>query len=132
MPYAITARPQTYSPSTHPQLGVDSKHKELHRFAFTRIFTAELLRDAYFDKVEALKEKTLLTVIREHNEERKMMVGKTVAPATYWAFEHTERLLKKFINGKCHHVDYLLVNRLHVIILLFVVFLIFLSKFSIS
>ena len=94
--------------------------------------TAELLRDAYFDKVEALKEKTLLTVIREHNEERKMMVGKTVAPATYWAFEHTERLLKKFINEKCHHVDYLLVNRLHVIILLFVVFLIFLSKFSIS
>ena len=38
MPYAITARPQTYSPSTHPQLGVDSRHKELHRFAFTRIF----------------------------------------------------------------------------------------------
>ena len=38
IPYAITDRPQTYSPSTHPLLGIDSKHKELHRFAFTRIF----------------------------------------------------------------------------------------------
>lgn len=79
------------------------KESELMERGF--VVTAELLRDAYFDKVEALKEKTLLTVIREHNEERKMMVGKTVAPATYWAFEHTERLLKKFINEKYERND---------------------------
>lgn len=79
------------------------KESELMERGF--VVTAELLRDAYFDKVEAFKEKTLLTVIREHNEERKMMVGKTVAPATYWAFEHTERLLKKFINEKYERND---------------------------
>lgn len=79
------------------------KESELMERGF--VVTAELLRDAYFDKVEALKEKTLLTVLREHNEERKMMVGKTVAPATYYAFEHTECLLKKFIKEKYERND---------------------------
>ena len=60
------------------------KESELMERGF--VVTAELLRDAYFDKVEALKEKTLLTVIREHNEERKMMVGKTVAPCYLLGF----------------------------------------------
>jgi len=69
------------------------------------VVTAELLRDAYFDKVEALKQKTLLTVLREHNEERKTMVGKTVAPATYWAFEYSERLLSEFIKEKYDRND---------------------------
>ena len=36
-------------------------------------------------------EKTLLDVLNEHNTERKAMVGKTVAPATYWVFEYTDR-----------------------------------------
>ena len=79
------------------------KETELMERGF--VITAELLRDAYFDKVEALKEKTLLTVLREHNEERKMMVGKTVSPATYYAFEHTERLLKQFIKEKYERND---------------------------
>lgn len=35
------------------------------------VVTAELLRDAYFDKVDALKEKTLLQVLDEHNSEKK-------------------------------------------------------------
>ena len=69
------------------------------------VVTAELLRDAYFDKVEALKQKTLLTALREHNEERKRMVGKTVAPATYWAFEYSERLLSEFIKEKYDRND---------------------------
>ena len=79
------------------------KETELMERGF--LVTAELLRDAYFDKVEALKEKTLLSVLREHNEERKLMVGKTVAPATYYAFEHTECLLKKFIKEKYERND---------------------------
>ena len=79
------------------------KETELMERGF--VVTAELLRDAYFDKVEALKEKTLLSVLREHNEERKLMVGKTVAPATYYAFEHTECLLKKFIKEKYERND---------------------------
>lgn len=79
------------------------KETELMERGF--VVTAELLRDAYFDKVEALKEKTLLSVLGEHNEERKLMVGKTVAPATYYAFEHTECLLKKFIKEKYERND---------------------------
>ena len=69
------------------------------------VVTAELLRDAYFDKVEALKEKTLLEVLREHNEERKKMVGKAISPATYWVFEYSERLLKDFIKEKFQRKD---------------------------
>lgn len=69
------------------------------------VITAQLLYDAYFDKVECLKERSLLSVLEEHNAERKAMVGKTVAPATYWVFEYTARLLKEFILQKYGRED---------------------------
>ena len=69
------------------------------------IITAQLLYDAYFDKVECLKERSLLSVLEEHNAERKAMVGKTVAPATYWVFEYTGRLLREFILKKYNRGD---------------------------
>ena len=69
------------------------------------IITAQLLYDAYFDKVECLKERSLLSVLEEHNTERKAMVGKTVAPATYWVFEYTGRLFKEFIQQKYERKD---------------------------
>ena len=59
------------------------------------IITADLLRDAYLDRVERLKDKTFLEILAEHNAERKTMIGKGVAPATYWVFEYTERILKE-------------------------------------
>lgn len=69
------------------------------------VITAQLLYDAYFDKVECLQEKSLLNVLEEHNAERKAMVGKAVAPATYWVFEYTARLLKEFILQKYDRED---------------------------
>lgn len=69
------------------------------------VVTAELLRDAYFDKVDALKDKTLLQVLTEHNSLQKAMVGKTVAPATYWSFEYSERLFKEYIQKKYGRKD---------------------------
>lgn len=69
------------------------------------VITAQLLYDAYFDKVECLQEKSLLNILEEHNAERKAMVGKTVAPATYWVFEYTARLLKEFILQKYGRED---------------------------
>lgn len=39
------------------------------------IVTAELLKDAYLDKVERLKERTLVGVLEEHNSELAPMVG---------------------------------------------------------
>ena len=69
------------------------------------VITAQLLYDAYFDKVECLKERSLLSILEEHNTERKAMVGKTVVPATYWVFEYTGRLLKEFIQSKYQRED---------------------------
>lgn len=69
------------------------------------VITAQLLYDAYFDKVACLKERSLLSVLEEHNAERKAMVGKTVATTTYWVFEYTGRLLKEFILKKYNRED---------------------------
>ena len=69
------------------------------------VITTQLLYDTYFDKIACLKERSLLSVLEEHNAERKAMVGKTVAPATYWVFEYTERLLKEYIQTKYQRDD---------------------------
>ena len=36
--HAIGVRPESLTPSTHPKLGVKSRHKGLHRYALHRIF----------------------------------------------------------------------------------------------
>jgi len=69
------------------------------------IVTAELLRDAYFDKVESLKEKTLFEVFEEHNREQEKLVGNGVSKATYWISVYTVRLLKEFIQQKYKRED---------------------------
>ena len=79
--------------------------KEIELLQKGYLITAELLKEAITDKVEALNEKTLLDVLNEHNTERKAMVGKTVAPATYWVFEYTGRLFKEFIQKKYKRKD---------------------------
>ena len=76
--------------------------KEIELLQKGYLITAELLKEAITDKVEALNEKT---VLEEHNTERKAMVGKTVAPATYWVFEYTGRLFKEFIQKKYERKD---------------------------
>lgn len=79
--------------------------KEIELLQKGYLITAELLKETITDKVEALNEKTLLDVLNEHNTERKAMVGKTVAPATYWVFEYTGRLFKEFIQKKYERKD---------------------------
>lgn len=79
--------------------------KEIELLQKGYLITAKLLKEAITDKVEALNEKTLLDVLNEHNTERKAMVGKTVAPATYWVFEYTGRLFKEFIQKKYERKD---------------------------
>ena len=69
------------------------------------IITAELLRDAYFDKVESLKEKTLFEVFEEHNREQEKLVGNGVSKATYWISVYTIRLLKEFVQQKYKRED---------------------------
>ena len=79
--------------------------KEIELLQKGYLITAELLKEAITDKVEALNEKTLLDVLNEHNTEHKAMVGKTVTPATYWVFEYTGRLFKEFIQKKYERKD---------------------------
>ena len=40
--HAIENRPKSLTPSTHPKLGVTSKHQGLHRYALQRIFRPSL------------------------------------------------------------------------------------------
>ena len=40
--YAVTPRPETLTPSTHPDLGEKSKHQGLHRYALKRITTGNI------------------------------------------------------------------------------------------
>lgn len=69
------------------------------------IITAELLRDAYFDKVESLKEKSLFEIFAEHNKEQEKLVGNGVSKATYWISVYTVRLLKEFVQQKYKRED---------------------------
>lgn len=69
------------------------------------IITAELLRDAYFDKVESIKERSLFEVFEEHNQEQEKLVGNGISKATYWISVYTERLLKEFVQQKYKRDD---------------------------
>lgn len=79
--------------------------KEVELIQKGYLITANLLKEATLDKVDALNEKTLIGILEERNAERKTMVGKTVAPATYWVFEYTGRLLREFIKSKYGRED---------------------------
>ena len=46
--HAIGVRPESLTPSTHPKLGVKSKHQGLHRYALHRIFRP-YLEAGHFD-----------------------------------------------------------------------------------
>lgn len=61
------------------------------------IITADLLRDAYFDKVESIKERSLFEVFEEHNQEQEKLVGNGVSKATHWVSVYTIRLLREFV-----------------------------------
>lgn len=69
------------------------------------IITAELLRDAYFDKIESIKERSLFEVFTHHNQEQNKLVGNGVSKATYWISEYTIKLLKEFVQQKYKRED---------------------------
>ncbi len=81
------------------------KRKEIELLKKGFIITANLLKDAYLDKVESLNEKPLFNVFSQHNEEQKVMIGKGGSKATYWISEYTVRLLKEFIQQKYKRED---------------------------
>ncbi len=71
--------------------------KEIELMKRGYMITVHLLKDAIFNKVESLKEKTLLQVVNEHNEEKQKLIGKYLSPSTYYCFDHSKKLLQEFI-----------------------------------
>ena len=79
--------------------------KEVELMERGYIVTAELLKDSYFNKVDSLKEKTLLEVFIEHNEDQAKNVGNGVAKATHWISVYTLRLVKEYMLQKYERND---------------------------
>lgn len=69
------------------------------------VITADLLRDAYFDKVESIKERSLFEVFEEHNQEQEKLIGNGVSKATHWVSVYTIRLLREFVQQKYKRED---------------------------
>ena len=69
------------------------------------IITAQILYDAYFDKVESIKERSLFEVFEEHNQEQEKLVGNGVSKATHWVSVYTIRLLREFVQQKYKRED---------------------------
>ena len=69
------------------------------------IITAPIRYDAYFDKVESLKERSLFEVFEEHNQEQEKLVGNGVSKATHWVSVYTIRLLREFVQQKYKRED---------------------------
>ena len=75
-----------------------------HGFAVT----ATLLRDALMNKVELIKEETILGIYRKHNELQFKQIGMGVSKGTYANSKHGLNLLEKFINDTYNRDDVLL------------------------
>jgi len=69
------------------------------------IVTANLLKDAYFNKIESIKEKSLLDVFEEHNMQQEKLLGNGVSKATFWISVYTLRLLKEYMESKYKRGD---------------------------
>ena len=79
--------------------------KEIELLQMGYLITAELLKEAVTDKVEALNEKSLFEVFAEHNREQEKLVGNGVSKATFWISVYTVRLLKEFVQQKYKRED---------------------------
>ena len=72
-----------------------------HGFAIT----AMLLRDALLNKVELIKEETILNVYKRHNEMQHKQIGCGISKGTYANSKHGLSLLEKFIQSKYNRDD---------------------------
>ena len=67
--------------------------KEVELMKRGYMITVRILKDAILNKVESLKDKTLMQVVSEHNEEKKKLIEISVASDTFYSFEYSKRLL---------------------------------------
>lgn len=67
--------------------------------------TATLLRDSLMNKVELVKEETILSVFRKHNELQQKQIGLGVSKGTYANSKHGLELLERFIRKNYNRND---------------------------
>lgn len=79
--------------------------KEIELLQRGYLITATLLKEAVLEKVDSLKEKTILQIVSVHNAEKQEMIGKGCAKATFEAFKHSEKLIKSFIESHYKRSD---------------------------
>lgn len=87
--------------------------KEIELMKRGYMITVHLLKNAILDKVESLKDKTLMQVIYQYNNDKKRLIGIGVSPSTYYCFEHSRRLLLEFMQ-KVYKRDDLILQEVNI------------------
>ena len=82
--------------------------KELELMKRGYMITVHLLKDAILDKLPCLKEKSLLQIISEHNDEKEKLIGIDIAKQTFYCFKHSKALLQEFIKNTYKRDDVML------------------------
>lgn len=84
--------------------------KEVELLERGYILTADLLRDAYQDKIDAIQTKTLNQIYQEFLDSLIKVVGKGTSEATYYNYNRTFDLLKEYMKKKFKRDDMFLLE----------------------
>ena len=69
------------------------------------VLTADLLKDAYLDKIDAIQNKTLCQLYEEYLESLSKAVGTNISDDTYYHYQRTLVLIKDYISKKYRRND---------------------------
>ena len=65
----------------------------------------QLLRDAYLDRLDCLKEWTLMRIVEAHLEDLRAKIGESIAASTVWEYELCGRLIERYIKHRYSRND---------------------------
>ena len=67
--------------------------------------TPQMLRDAYLDKLDCLKDWTLMTLIEVHMAELRSKIGKSIAKRTVKNYEYGARFIRDYMRSQYQDDD---------------------------
>ena len=67
--------------------------------------TPQMLRDAYLDKLDCLKDWTLMTLIEVHMAELRAKIGKSIAKRTVKNYEYGARFIRDYMRSQYRRED---------------------------
>ena len=67
--------------------------------------TPQILRDAYLDKLDCLKDWTLMGVIETHLDELRGKKDKSITASTLWNYEYCQKLIGEFMKSHYKRED---------------------------